>query len=243
MVHNLKLGANPLVGQRFSTYFFSSQRMIGRESLGTAAKLSLQLGELYGNVLRVYTSSIAIVFFLISPLIRCENQEVQRVKVFTWACVAAVLGATLFVNTHDNAMVAFIPMAIVLGTKTFMDFIPRHTVETVQIRMKLITVFVILNILPFCVGMAPSWPPPWMQRIYLKNMADMHSMMHSGDMLMTNAQEWLAYYGEFNTLPLPASKKELATWQDTFGALRFAAVCPYGEKGSFLSKLILEMQQ
>ena len=62
----------------------------------------------------------------------------------------------------------------------------------------------------------------------LRAMADMHGRMHAGEIVMTNAPAWMAYYGEFNALSLPSDGAELRRWEQAFGQLRFAAVCPYG---------------
>jgi hypothetical protein len=239
MARNMHFGGNLLIAQPFSAVFLSSGRASGAGTMG--AKLYLQFFDLYGSFVREYGGMFVLAFFLISPLVRSDSPDVQRAKAFLWTGLALVFAFSILGKGGISAMTAFLPGAILLGSMTFSKLIPRQGGASPLFRSRIFALFVALNLVPFAVTVfsAPAARAAVrLNDMRLRSMVDMHSRMHAGEILMTNAPEWMAYYGEFNTLPIPRSGAELKKWENEFGHLRFAAVCPYGVRGP-MEKMIL----
>ena len=232
MLRNMHFGGNVLIAQPFYAVFLGSEKAAGAATVG--AKLYLQFFQFYGNIVREYGGVFVLAFFVISPLVRSDSPEVQGAKVFLWTGLALVFLFSMLGKGGSSALTAFLPGAILLGSKTFIDLIPRQGGDSSLFRNRVIALFIALNLMPFAVTVlsAPAAGNALgRHEVRLRTMADMHSLMHAGEIMMTNAPEWMSYYGEFNTLPIPRSGAELKKWEDEFGHLCFAAVCPYGVRG------------
>jgi len=228
MLRNVHFGGNALIAQPFSAVFLGSKKVEG------AATLYLQFFGFYGTMLREYGGVFALAFFVISPLVRSDSQEVQGAKAFLWTGLALVCLFSMLGKGGSSAVTAFLPGAILLGSKTFIDLIPRQGGDASLFRNRVIALFVALNLVPFAVTVLSAHAAGIaleQHEMRLRSMTDMHGLMHAGEIIMTNAPEWMSYYGEFNTLPIPRSGAELRKWEDEFGRLRFAVVCPYGVRG------------
>lgn len=235
MVRNLHFGGNALIAQPFSAV------LLGGSELGRS-ELHLHFLGFYGKVISHFRGVCAVAFFLISPLVRSGNQEAQRAKVFLWFAVGVVFVFSMLGKGDVTALGAFLPGAILIGSATFGELIPRQGGDVSQLRSRLTALFIVLNLMPFAVSvLAPAGQARTFHEERVRTMADMHGMMHTGEIVMTNAAESLAYYGEFNTLPLPHSGNELRKWEKVFGQLRFAALCPYGELDD-TAKMILRQR-
>jgi hypothetical protein len=232
MLRNMHFGGNLLIAQPFSAVFLGSAKAAGAATMG--AKLQLQFVELYGSMISCYGCVLALVFFLVSPLVRSDRQEVQGAKAFFWTGLVLVFLFSMLGKGGSSAMTAFLPGAILLGSATFIELIPRQGADSALFRKRITALFIALNLMPFAAEVlsAPAAGGALAQHEKrLRSAADMHSLMHAGEIIMTNAPEWMSYYGAFNTLPIPRSGAELKKWEDEFGHLRFAAVCPYGVRG------------
>ena len=229
MVRNLHFGANALIAQPFSSIFLGGERPPQGPAAGGG--VYLHMANYYGKLINNYSASCVLGFFLISPVVQSHGQGIGRVKHFLWYGLGAVILFSLLGQGDTEAMGAFLPGAILVGSLTFQELIQRYRSDSPLVKSRLTVLFIALNVLPFVSALMATPPSAAAYRWHenrLRTMADMHSRMHAGEILMTNAPEWMAYYGEFNTLPLPADGAELSRWEQAFGQLRFAAVCPYG---------------
>ncbi len=239
MARNAHLGGNLLLAQPFSAVFLGSVE--AAKATGFWGKVSLQYAGLYGTMLNEYGGVFALPFFLISPLVRGGGEDFRQAKLFLLGGGALVFLLSMLGEGGGQALAAFVPGAILVGCKTFIDLIGGRAPEQSVARSRILSAFVALNLVPFAAAItaAPAAAVDARGRdSRLRSMVDMHSQMHVGEIVMTNAQEWMAYYGEFNTLPLPGDRAELKKWEGEFGQLRFAAVCPYGTSGPVESMIL-----
>ncbi|MCX6357635.1 MAG: hypothetical protein NT045_07170, partial [Candidatus Aureabacteria bacterium] len=228
MIRLLRVGGNPLWGQSLGALFLSSPSLPVAAG-GIGARLYLQLALWYATLISIYGGGVALAFFLISPLVRCGDPAHEECKLLLWSALLPVAAASLVGDGRVEIFTAFVPLMLLWGVQAFNEIIAPRPESAKRLRV----FFVAVNCIPFLVVLTAAAHPGvraelWGARI--RAMADMHSMMHTGDIVMTNAPEWLAYYGEFNTLPLPRDEEELAMWEEEFGGLGFAVVCPYGLK-------------
>lgn len=239
MFRNMHFGGNALLAQSFSSVALSSAEAAGAATVW--GKLYLQFIALYGKFLVEYGGLFALVFFLISPLVRSESEGSQESKVFLWTGLGLVFLFSMLGKAEPASLMAFLPGTILVGCRTFMELISRAGGGSPLFRSRVLAIFVALNLVPYATAVL-SAPPPAnalrKQDLRLRSMTDMHGMMHAGEIMMTNAPEWMAYYGEFNTLPLPRSGDELRRWENEFGHLRFAAVCPYGVRDPLATMIL-----
>lgn len=229
MVRNLHFGGNALIAQPFSAILLGGSR----SPQGPAGEggVYLHMANYYGTLVKKYSTSYVLGFFLLSAVVRSHGQGIGRIKGFLWYGLGAVIFFSLLGQGDTGAVGAFLPGAILVGSLTFQELIQRQRSDSPLVRSRLTVLFIALNLLPFVTALtaAPSRANVFrMHENRLRAMADMHGRMHAGEIVMTNAPEWMAYYGEFNALSLPSDGAELRRWEQAFGQLRFAAVCPYG---------------
>lgn len=230
MMRNMRVSGNPIFGRPLRSVFFSSEVLKNQRELGIAGKFNLQASVFIGNILKKYSGILAMAFFLVSPLVKVDNPELRRINLFVWACLFCLLVTGSLCRGNAAIVYGFIPFAIFMGTKVFMDMLPRPG-EDDRRRTGSMAVYIGLSIFPFFVailGGGDGASMEYIMRRRLNVLKDMHGMMHSGDIVMTNTPELIAYYGEFNTLPMPKDKAQFTAWQDDFGDLRYAIVCQYG---------------
>jgi hypothetical protein len=240
MLRNLYCGGNPLFGQPLSALILKSTAFAGDKEYGVFEKLYLQFSLLYANIIAKYGTIPALSFFLLSPLVVFESQEINKLKLFFWVCLILVLVMGALERGEARLVSGFTPLAILFGVRTFMQLIVRGGVEDERSRMRLVGAFVVLSLVPFIATMlSASSSDVYVQRNRLRTLMDMHRQMHSGEIVMTNAVELLSYYGEYNTLPMPKNETELVSWQREFGKLKFAVVCPYGDDGDW-KRMVIE---
>jgi hypothetical protein len=240
MIRNLLCGGNAISGQPLSSLFLSSPLLKGREMENIASRFGLQLSSFCDMITHSF-GSLVFAFFLVSPLIAYENPDLEKTKAIFWTSLLAVLLVSLLGEGRRGSFLAFSPVVILFGTKTFMEFLDRQVIEKEKLKRRLVSAFVIVNLIPFAVtvlgrGGDQRWDS--IRSARLNNLVDMRDLMNTNDIVMTNAPEWLSYYGEFLTVPLPESEKELRSWQRVYGKLRYAVVCPYGRNGN-LKRMVI----
>lgn len=234
MLRNIRIGGNALCGATLASVLLGSPEMPVSAMGGVWSRFHWQCAHYYATILRLYGGSVALMCLLLAPLVRYDDQPLQRLKSFFLVCLALVMIAELAGRGRAECMSAFLPFAFLLGTRTFMELIARGTPAEAMATRRGVGIFIAVNLIPCALVMLKAPDPPdktESRDLLVRTLADMHSLMHSGDLILTNAQEMLAYYGEFNTLPLPGSAGDFARWERDYGRLKFAAICPYGERG------------
>lgn len=245
MVRNLSCGGNAISGQPFASLLLSSPAVVVKEANGPMAKFMPQLADFYNSLIHS-SGSVVLAFFLISPLVRLENPQLQKTKAIFWTSLVLVIFPSLLGSGQPVLLPAFLPIAILFGTKTFMELIVDRTAGKEKLAKRLVGIFVVLNLLPFVVAVlfrgGGGTDLERVREARLGNISDMRDLMRPNEIVMTNAPECLSYYGDFLTVPLPKNESEFISCQESFRKFRYAAVLPYGSD-SVIRRMVVERKQ
>ncbi|MDD5557693.1 MAG: glycosyltransferase family 39 protein [bacterium] len=231
VLRTIMKGGNPLFGVPYAAAMrgppFGTPPLEG----GFWRCLWLKMLSLYDNLIHNMGVVPAIGFFLLVPVVWFENSHMRYLSRFFITCGLLLVVVSLAGQGSVGVVYGCLPVAIFMGTVVFMGILPSRSAGAEQARVRMITAYVLISILPFIITMVGRPPAVWLQprrALRLRTLSDVRGMMHAGDIVMTNVPEMLAYYGEFSTLPLPADSAEFRRWQRGMGMLRHAFIAPGG---------------
>ncbi len=168
-------------------------------------KLLANSRTLFQNDLPRLAGWMGILFFA-GLLMRLRQNTARRLRFFTLMCLAVLfvvqaLGRTYFsylapeINS-ENLLVLLVPLAIIFGAVTFLTLLAALELPTLQVRLVVIAILVLIAWQPLGSSLLPphaspvSYPP-----YYPPDIQKISGWMHEDELMMSDAPWAVAWYG------------------------------------------------